>query len=75
MEAICSFETLVDFQRTTWYYIPEDSTLHNHRYENLKSYVAYYHISFEDETMFNGKSVTNILVDYEMIHTNTQSNT
>jgi hypothetical protein len=27
MEAICSSETLVDFQRTTWRYIPEDSTL------------------------------------------------
>jgi hypothetical protein len=25
-----------DFQRTTRYYIPEDSTLHNHRRENLK---------------------------------------
>jgi hypothetical protein len=33
MEAICSSETSVDFQRTT-----EDSTLHNHRCENLKSY-------------------------------------
>jgi hypothetical protein len=39
MEAICSFETSVDFQRTTLRYIPEDtSTLHNHRCENLKSY-------------------------------------
>jgi hypothetical protein len=38
MEATCSLETSVDFQRTTWCYIPEDSTLHNHRCENLKSY-------------------------------------
>jgi hypothetical protein len=30
-EAICSSETSVDFQQTTWCYIPEDSTLHNHR--------------------------------------------
>jgi hypothetical protein len=29
MEAICSSETSVDFQRTTRRYIPEDSTLHN----------------------------------------------
>jgi hypothetical protein len=30
MEATCSSETSVDFQRTTWCYIPEDSTLCNH---------------------------------------------
>jgi hypothetical protein len=39
MEAICSSETSADFQRTTRCYIPEDSTLHNHRCENLKSYL------------------------------------
>jgi hypothetical protein len=27
MEAICSSKTSVDFQQTTWCYIPEDSTL------------------------------------------------
>jgi hypothetical protein len=37
MEAICSSETSVDVQRTTRRYIPEDSTLHDHRCENLKS--------------------------------------
>jgi hypothetical protein len=35
-----SSETSVDFQRTTRRYIPEDSTLHNHRCENLKSYIV-----------------------------------
>jgi hypothetical protein len=39
MEAICSSETWVDTQRTTRRYIPEIGTLHNHRYENLKSYI------------------------------------
>jgi hypothetical protein len=34
-----SSETSVDFQQTTWRYIPEDRTLHNHRSENLKSYI------------------------------------
>jgi hypothetical protein len=29
----------VDFQRTTRSYIPEDSTLHNHPCENLRSYI------------------------------------
>jgi hypothetical protein len=34
----CSSKTSVDFQWTTWHYIPEDSTLHNHCCKNLKSY-------------------------------------
>jgi hypothetical protein len=37
MEATCSSETSVDFQRTTRRYIPEDGTRLNHRCENLKS--------------------------------------
>jgi hypothetical protein len=37
MEAICSSETSVDFQRTTRRY----STLHNQRCENLKSYTVF----------------------------------
>jgi hypothetical protein len=41
MEAIYSSKTSVDFQQTTWRYIPEASTLHNHRCENLKSYIKY----------------------------------
>jgi hypothetical protein len=40
MEAVCFSETLVAFQRTTWRYIAEDSTLHNHRCEDLKSYTG-----------------------------------
>jgi hypothetical protein len=40
MEAICSSETLVDFQRNTRRNIPENDTLHNHRCENLKSYIV-----------------------------------
>jgi hypothetical protein len=42
MEAICSSETSVDFQWTTRRYIPEDRTLHNHRFENLKLYKILY---------------------------------
>jgi hypothetical protein len=41
MEAICSSEISVDFQQTTRRYIPEDSSLHNHRCENLKSFIEY----------------------------------
>jgi hypothetical protein len=41
MEAKLSFETTVDFQRTTQRYIPEDRTLHNHRCDNLKPLYRY----------------------------------
>jgi hypothetical protein len=37
--AISYSEMLVDFQQTTRRYIPEDSALHNHRCDNLKSYI------------------------------------
>jgi hypothetical protein len=40
-EGACSSETSVDFQRTRLRYIPEDTTLHGHRCEGLKSYVDY----------------------------------
>jgi hypothetical protein len=39
METTSSSETSVEFQRTTRRYIPEGSTLHKHRCENLKSYI------------------------------------
>jgi hypothetical protein len=39
MEASCSSETSVDFQLTKRRYIPENRTLHNHRCDNLKSYI------------------------------------
>jgi hypothetical protein len=41
----------VNFQRTTRRYTPEDSILHNHRCENLKSYMKgkYYYNSQQKE--------------------------
>jgi hypothetical protein len=41
MEAMCSSKTSVDFHWTTRRYILKNSTLHNHRYENLKSYILH----------------------------------
>jgi hypothetical protein len=43
IESTFSPEMLVDLQRTTWRYIPEDRTLHNYCYENLKycNYMSY----------------------------------
>jgi hypothetical protein len=39
MEAVRTSETLVNIYLTTWQYIPEDSKLHTHRRENLKSHI------------------------------------
>jgi hypothetical protein len=38
LEATCSSETSVDFQQTTWSYIPQDTSLPNHSCENPNSY-------------------------------------
>jgi hypothetical protein len=37
MEATCSSETSAGFRWTTWHYIQDHRTLHNHCCENLKS--------------------------------------
>jgi hypothetical protein len=42
MEAACSSKTSVDFQWTTWCYIPEDRTCHNHHCTNLKFYKMFF---------------------------------
>jgi hypothetical protein len=39
MEATCSSETSVDYQRTAFCCFPEDITLPNHHSEDLKSYI------------------------------------
>jgi hypothetical protein len=40
MEAKCSSEKSVHFQRNTWRYIPEDRTLHSRRCKKHRSYVS-----------------------------------
>jgi hypothetical protein len=49
MEAAHTSETTVDIQIRTWQYIPEDSELHTHRRENLKS-----HIQLGDHELASG---------------------
>jgi signal-transduction protein with cAMP-binding, CBS, and nucleotidyltransferase domain len=51
MEATCFSEKSVDFQRTTRRYIPEDRTLHDHRCENLKSYISVAYFRDDDRTI------------------------
>jgi hypothetical protein len=38
-EAVCTSET-VSFYQTIWHKIPEDSHLHTHHCENLKSHIV-----------------------------------
>jgi hypothetical protein len=40
MEAVQTSETLVNSYQSTWCYNPEDSHLHSHRHENLKSHLT-----------------------------------
>jgi hypothetical protein len=47
MEAARTSETLVNFYQTTRCYNPEDSNLHTHRRENLKSYEMQYDCEYE----------------------------
>jgi hypothetical protein len=51
MEAIWSSETSVDTQRTTWRYIPEVDTLHNHRCENLTSHICNHLFSYRRQNL------------------------
>jgi hypothetical protein len=43
VETTISSEMSVDFQQTTQSYIPEDRTLNNDRYENIKSHIKSVH--------------------------------
>jgi hypothetical protein len=49
MEAICSSEASIETQRATRCHIPEDDTLHNHRCENLKSFLDLITLTIFDE--------------------------
>jgi hypothetical protein len=40
MEATCFSETSIEFQRTTRRGVLEDRILHNHRCEDLQSYIV-----------------------------------
>jgi hypothetical protein len=48
MRETCPSETSVDFQWITRYYIPEDRTLHIHRYEKLESHLLFWTLCISD---------------------------
>jgi hypothetical protein len=58
MEAIRSSETSVETQPTTRRHIKEDDILHNHRWENLKSY----EVACPSETSVHGVTVQNTTI-------------
>jgi hypothetical protein len=60
MEATCSSETSADFQRTAWNYMSEDKTFHNHRSENLKSYM---NLLYRNSTLKNSINFAYIYCD------------
>jgi hypothetical protein len=61
MEAARTSETLVNFYQTTWHYNPEDSHLHTHRCEILKSYMET--VSFTEPASPHGVTTQNTNTD------------
>jgi hypothetical protein len=51
MEATCSFETLVDFQWTTWRYIPEDRILDFCQFVQINQFDAF--VASKGDIMFS----------------------
>jgi hypothetical protein len=62
MEAARTSETLVNFYQTTRRYNPEDSRLHTHRRENLKSYTSkLLYLQYEKLTLSCGLKIEETL--------------
>jgi hypothetical protein len=58
MEVTCSSETSVNFQRITLHYILEDKILHDHRCENIKSYIKTYTLVKLSEYLCRSETMT-----------------
>jgi hypothetical protein len=55
-EAMCFSETSLCLQQSTRRYIPDDRTLHNHRYENLRFYIGVSQFAFLSRYYYGVKS-------------------
>jgi hypothetical protein len=66
MEEICFSETSVDIQETTKRCIPEDRNLHNHRSDNLRSYIGlFWKDSWPAETLLD---IQEALISTELVN-------
>jgi hypothetical protein len=63
MEAARTSETLVNLYQTTRCYNPEDSNLHTHRRENLKSYLIIFLLIVSHDKDIKGK-ITSVKIIY-----------
>jgi hypothetical protein len=57
IEAICSYETVVEFQLFTRCYIPEDSPIYKHSCDNLKSYRWAHNLKYTYEHIYSKSQV------------------
>jgi hypothetical protein len=56
-EVTSSSKSFAEFQQTTWSYLPQDRTLHNHHGENLRSYI--HDIISQKKEIFHATSTRN----------------
>jgi hypothetical protein len=72
MEAMYASKMSIDFEWTTWCYIPEDKTFHDHCCQNLELYVSFVLLGYdclagrcqhEHEEIFT--ELTKLMVDYQ----------
>jgi hypothetical protein len=67
MEVAHTSETLVDIQLRTLQYIPEDSELHTHRHEKLKSHISLQFAYQVQQTLF---TYARTVIVFKLLHKN-----
>jgi hypothetical protein len=67
VEASCSFKNSVDFRQITWRYITKDRTLHNHLFENFKSYKSSSYLSVRLSSYKISRSTECYFIKYDIV--------